>query len=174
MTRARMPKLAFPAALPARRDFCSSSLQIEAGHVPATDDDSGLDGTALRLTSLAAGGGGALSSPLVPVAAAFVFVLDKYGPVEACLAVRPSSFVVTLIAAAATCAQEPDQGGAPSRPRKSARKPCLADPMVVAAGLQIVRMIGVKKADPISRSAGWRWAFAGEPRSFRVRRGAGE
>ena len=64
------------------------------------DDFKDSTGTALRLTSLAAAAAVAL---LVTTgflcAAAFVFVLQKYGPVEACLTGAAIFFVLTLIAA---------------------------------------------------------------------------
>ena len=64
------------------------------------DDFKDSTGTALRLTSLAAAAAMAL---LVTTgflcAAAFVLVLEKYGPVQACLTGAAIFFVVTLIAA---------------------------------------------------------------------------
>src|SRR5206468_3921547 len=57
-------------------------------------------GTALRLTSLAATAAMALLvTTAFLCAAAFVFVLQHYGPVQACLTGAAIFFVVTLIAA---------------------------------------------------------------------------
>src|SRR4030095_15294897 len=79
------------------------------------DDFKDSTGTALRLTSLAAaaalgllgttallcgaGFGGRVVSTAFLCAAVFVFVLEKYGPVQACLTGAAIFFVVTLIAA---------------------------------------------------------------------------
>ena len=57
-------------------------------------------GNAVRLTSLAAAAAMALLvTAAFLCAAAFVYVLQKYGPVEACLTGAAIFFVVTLIAA---------------------------------------------------------------------------
>src|SRR5215216_7678694 len=64
------------------------------------DDFKDSTGTALRLTSLAAAAAMALLvTTAFLCAAAFVFVLQKYGPVEACLTGAAIFFVVTMIAA---------------------------------------------------------------------------
>src|SRR6185312_10111784 len=115
------------------------------------DDFKDSTGTALRQTSLAAAAAGAL---LVTTgflcAAAFVFVLQKYGPVEACLTGAAIFFVVTLIAAGVEQA---------ARTAKSTAQTMLADPMLVAAGLQVVRAIGVKKLIPILAVGGLALGF---------------
>jgi len=65
------------------------------------DDFKDSTGTALRLTSLAAAAAIALLiTTCFLCAAAFVAVLDKYGPVAACLTGAAIFFVVTMIAAA--------------------------------------------------------------------------
>ncbi len=64
------------------------------------DDIRDSTGTALRLTSLVAAAAVALFvTTAFLCAAAFVFVLEKYGPVQACLAGAAIFFVVTLLAA---------------------------------------------------------------------------
>ena len=64
------------------------------------DDFKEFTGTALRLTSLAAAAAMALLvTTAFLCAAVFVFVLEKYGPVQACLTGAAIFFVVTLIAA---------------------------------------------------------------------------
>jgi hypothetical protein len=114
------------------------------------DDFKDSTGTALRLTSLAAAAAAALFiTTSFLCAAAFVFVLDKYGPVEACLAGAAIFFVVTLIAAGCYMVRKNQIKVRAEQTAKSAAQTMLADPMVVAAGLQIVRMIGVKKLIPI-------------------------
>ena len=64
------------------------------------DDFKDSTGTALRLTSLAAAAAFALLvTTSFLCAAAFVFVLERYGPVQACLAGAGVFFIVTVIAA---------------------------------------------------------------------------
>src|SRR6476661_5211411 len=64
------------------------------------DDFKDSTGTALRLTSLAAAAALALLvTTAFLCAAAFIYVLEKYGPVQACLTGAVIFFVVTLIAA---------------------------------------------------------------------------
>lgn len=110
-------------------------------------------GTTMRLTSLAAGAAFALFiTTCFLCAAAFISVLEKYGPVPACLAGAGVFFLLTLAAAAsywgykreiqtrARIAAERAAKAAPSM---------LADPMLLATGLQIVRAIGIKRLLPI-------------------------
>ena len=127
------------------------------------DDLKDSTGTALRLTSLAAAAAGAL---LVTTgflcAAAFVFVLQKYGPVEACLTGAAIFFVVTLIAAGCYMARKrriEARVEQAARTAKSTAQTMLSDPMLVAAGLQLVRAIGVKKLIPILAVGGLALGF---------------
>jgi hypothetical protein len=121
------------------------------------DDFKDSTGTALRLTSLAAAAALAL---LVTTgflcAAAFVFVLQKYGPVEACLTGAAIFFVVTMIAASSYMARKKQiekqieaRAEQVARTAKSTAQTVLADPMLMAAGIQVIRAIGVKKLIPI-------------------------
>lgn len=117
------------------------------------DGISASTGTTVRLTSLAAGTAFALFiTTCFLCAAAFIAVLEKYGPVQACLAGAGIFFLLTLAAAGsywvykreirirARIAAERAAKAAPSM---------LADPMLIATGLQIVRAIGVKRLLPI-------------------------
>ncbi|QAU44981.1 hypothetical protein [Bradyrhizobium guangzhouense] len=117
------------------------------------DGISASTGTTVRLTSLAAGAALALFiTTCFLCAAAFISVLDKYGPVQACLAGAAIFFLLTLAAAGsywgykreirtrARIAAERAAKAAPSM---------LADPMLIATGLQIVRAIGIKRLLPI-------------------------
>ena len=64
------------------------------------DDLKESTGTALRLTSLAAAAAFALLvTTSFLCAALFIYMLQKYGPIEACLAGAGVFFLVTLIAA---------------------------------------------------------------------------
>ena len=114
------------------------------------DDFKDSTGSALRLTSLAAAVAMALLvTTSFLCAAAFVFVLDKYGPVEACLTGAAIFFLVTLIAACCYMVRKNQIRVRAERTAKSAAQSMLADPMLVAAGIQVVRAIGVKKLIPI-------------------------
>ena len=121
------------------------------------DDLKESTGTTLRLTSLAAAAAFALLiTTSFLCAALFVFVLQKYGPVEACLAGAAMFFVVTLIAAVCYMVRKnqvrvraEEAAREAARSAKSAAQSVLADPMLLAAGLQVVRTIGVKRLIPI-------------------------
>ena len=104
-------------------------------------------GTALRLTSLAAAVAVALFiATSFLCAAAFVFVYQRYGLVEACLTGAGVFFVVAVIAAGCYMARKKQ---VEARAAKSAVQTALADPLLVAAGIQVIRAIGVKKLIPI-------------------------
>jgi hypothetical protein len=106
--------------------------------------------TAVRLTSLAAMVAIALFITVSFLcAAAFVYVLRTYGPVEACLAGAVIFFVVTLIAGALYIARKNRAQARAAEAAKSTLHTALSDPMLVAAGIQVIRAIGVKKLIPI-------------------------
>jgi hypothetical protein len=114
------------------------------------DDFKDSTGTALRLTSLAALAALALLiTTSFLCAAAFVFVFQKYGLIEACLTGAGIFFVVTLIAAASYMVRRRSVKVRAEEAAKSAAHTALADPMLVAAGIQIVRAIGIKRLIPI-------------------------
>ena len=114
------------------------------------DDFKDSTGTALRLTSLAAAAALALLvTTAFLCAAAFVYVLEKYGPVQACLTGAAIFFVVALIAAGCYLLRKRAIEARARERAKSAAQTMLSDPMVVAAGLQLVRTIGVKRLIPI-------------------------
>jgi hypothetical protein len=135
------------------------------------DDFRDQTGTALRLTSLAAAVALALFvTTSFLCAAAFVFVLEKYGLIEACLTGAGIFFIVTLIAAGCYMVRKNQVKVRVDKVRveetaKSAMQTALADPMLVAAGLQVVRAIGIKKLIPIL-------AVGGLALGFLVSRGA--
>ena len=80
-------------------------------------------------------------------------MLDKYGLVQACLAGAAIFFVVSLIAAFSYIARkkqiEKQAKARAAEAAKSAMHTALADPMLVAAGLQVIRAIGIKRLIPI-------------------------
>ena len=124
------------------------------------DDFKDSTGTALRLTSLAAAAAVALFvTTSFLCAAAFIFVLQKYGPVQACLTGAAIFFVVTMIAAISYMVRKKQIEGRVEQAAKSAAHTMLADPMLVAAGIQVVRAIGVKKLIPILAVGGLALGF---------------
>ena len=130
------------------------------------DDFKTSTGSALRLTSLAAAAAGALLvTTSFLTAAVFILVLEKYGPAQACFAAAAIFFVVTLLAAASYVARKNQIRIQAEKAAKSVGHSMLMDPMVVAAGLQVVRAIGVKRLIPIL-------AVGGLALGFLVSRGA--
>jgi hypothetical protein len=82
-------------------------------------------------------------------AAVFIQVLQTYGPVQACLAAAGVFFLLTLVTAGSYLAYKKELEKRAERAAKSTAQSLLADPMLLAAGLQIVRAIGVKRLIPI-------------------------
>ena len=130
------------------------------------DDFREFTGSALRLTSLAAAAAVALFITTgFLCAAAFVFVLEKYGPVQACFTGAAIFFVVTLIAAACymvrkNAIRREMKARAEEAARAAAAAPSLlADPVVLAMGLQIVRAVGVKRLIPLLAVGGLALGF---------------
>jgi hypothetical protein len=124
------------------------------------DDFKDSTGTALRLTSLAAAAAFALLVTMSFLcAAAFVFVLQRYGLIEACLTGAAVFFVVTLIAAGCYMVRRNRVKARAKDTAKSAVQTALADPMLVAAGIQVIRAIGIKRLVPILAIGGLALGF---------------
>src|SRR5471030_2127513 len=124
------------------------------------DDFKDSTGRALRLTSLAAATALALGVTISFLcAAAFVFVLQRYGLIEACLTGAAVFFVVTLIAAGSYMLRKNRVKVRVEETAKSAMQTALADPMLVAAGIQVIRAIGIKKLIPILAVGGLALGF---------------
>lgn len=107
-------------------------------------------GNGLRLTSLAA----AVALCLFITtgflcAAAFVFVLEHYGLLQACFAGAAVFFVATLLAAACYALRKRESRRRQAEAAKSSMQAALTDPMTLAVGLQIVRTIGVRRMLPL-------------------------
>ena len=86
------------------------------------------------------------------ISAAFVFVLERYGLMYACLAGAGVFFVATMLAALCYAVRKRQVRRAPveaAKEAKSALQTALSDPMMVAAALQIVRSVGVKRLIPL-------------------------
>ncbi len=113
------------------------------------DDFKQSAGTAVRLTSLAAAMAFALLVTMAFLcAAAFVYVLQNYGLIQACLACAALFFVVTLILAGCYMMRKNRIQKRAAEP-KSGVQSALADPMLVATGIQLIRAIGIKRLVPI-------------------------
>jgi hypothetical protein len=128
------------------------------------DDFKQSTGTAVRLTSLAAMAALALFiTTSFLCAAAFVAVLQRYGLIEACLAGAGIFFIVALIAAGSYMVRkrriQVEAREAAKDTAKSAMQTALSDPMLVAAGLQVIRAIGVKRLIPILAVGGLALGF---------------
>src|ERR1700712_2838943 len=102
--------------------------------------------TAMRLTSLATAAALALSIAISFLcAAAFVYVLQNYGLIQACLTGAGVFFIVRLIAAAAYTVRKNRIKAHVRETAKSAGPSMLADPMLVATGIQLIRAVGLKR-----------------------------
>ena len=124
------------------------------------DDFKDSTGRALRLTSLAAAAALALGVTISFLcAAAFVYVLQQYGLIEACLTGAGVFFVVTLIAAGCYLARQRQVKARAAETAKSTLQTALADPMLVATGIQIVRAIGIKRLIPLLAVGGLALGF---------------
>jgi len=117
------------------------------------DDFRASAGSAVRLTSLAAA---AMLTLLITTsflcAAAFVFVLQNYGLVQACLTGAGVFAVVTVIVAGCYIvwkSKAETHAAHAASTAKSSMHTALADPMVVAVGIQVIRAIGIKKLVPV-------------------------
>jgi hypothetical protein len=114
------------------------------------DDFKDSTSTAVRLTSLA---GVIALALLVTVsflcAAAFVYVLQTYGLIQACLTGAGIFLLVALIAAIFYVARKNRVEARAKEAPKSAVHSALADPVMVATGIQIIRAIGIKRLIPI-------------------------
>lgn len=114
------------------------------------DDVKESTGNALRLTSLA---GAAVVAAFITLlflcAAAFVLVLQNYGLIPACLAGAAFFFLITLISVVTYEMRRNALRKRAEAAAKAATHSVLADPMMVAAGLQVARAIGFKKLIPL-------------------------
>ncbi len=114
------------------------------------DDLRDSTGLALRMTSLAAAAAISLFvSTAFLTAAAFVFVLNKYGSLYACLTGASIYLVLTLLVAGIYIYRQKQVKRRPVEQTKSMLQAALSDPVILATGLQVIRTIGVKRLIPI-------------------------
>src|ERR1700730_18461962 len=140
--------------MPLADQFCNLQLfDLKRGapmFARMIDDFKDSTSTALRLTSLAAVMAFALFVTISFLcAAAFVYVLQTYGLIQACLAGAGVFLFVGLIAAVFYVVRKNRVRARAKEAPKSAVQTALADPMLVATGIQIVRAIGIKRLIPI-------------------------
>jgi hypothetical protein len=106
--------------------------------------------TTMRLTSLATAAALALSITISFLcAAAFIYVLQNYGLIQACLTGAGVFFVVTLIVTAAYMSRKNTIKTQVRETAKSSVRGPMIDPMMLATGIQLVRAIGIKRLVPI-------------------------
>ncbi|MBI5321517.1 hypothetical protein [Bradyrhizobium sp.] len=114
------------------------------------DDFKESTGITLRLTSLAIAAAFALLvTTCFLCAAAFIFVLDRHGPVYACLTGAAVFLAVTLIAAGSYMVRKHQVEVRAEKAAKAAANSMLLDPAMVAVGIQLARAIGFRRLVPI-------------------------
>jgi hypothetical protein len=114
------------------------------------DDFKASASSAMRLSSLAAIAGIALFIALSFLcAAAFIAVMDVYGLVYACLTGAAMFLLVALIVIAVYAMLKRQAEARAAERAKSAAHSLLADPILLATGLQIARAVGIKRLIPI-------------------------
>ena len=116
------------------------------------DDIKDSTGFAVRMTTIAIAAVVALFITTAFIcAAAFIAVLNKYGAMYACLAGAAVYGMLTFIAAGIYMYRKSQAKKLPLpvEKTKSAIQTALADPVLLATGLQIVRTIGIKRLIPI-------------------------
>jgi len=107
-------------------------------------------GTAMRLTSLAIAVAVCLFITTgFLCAAAFMAVLAQYGPIYACLAGAGVFLLCAAMAAICYALRKRAIRERPVEAAKSTLQTALSDPIVMAAALQAVRVVGVKRLVPL-------------------------
>jgi predicted transporter len=114
------------------------------------DDIKDSTGVAIRMTSLAAAIALAFLVTIAFLcAAAFVYVLQNYGPIQACLTGAGIFLAIALIGIVIYTVRKRQARQEAKETAKSALHTALADPVMMATALQVVRAIGIKKLVPI-------------------------
>jgi hypothetical protein len=123
------------------------------------DDFKQSTGTTLRMTSLVvATAVGLFITTSFLCAAAFVFVLERYGLVAACLTGAGIFFVVTLIAAISYMVRKRALEARVAEAARAAAQSAF-DPALLVTGLQLARVIGFKRLVPILALGGLALGF---------------
>jgi hypothetical protein len=125
--------------------------------------------TELRLIAIAGAAALAATATLsLLCAAAFVFVMDRYNVLYACLTVASFWLIVTLMLMSIYVASRRRSAQA-AIAAQAARPSLLADPFVIATGVQIVHAIGIKRVAALAAVAGTAMALASKPESHERR-----
>ena len=130
--------------------------------------------TELRL--IAIGGAASLATTAtldLLSAAAFVFVMDRYNVLDACLTVAGFWLIVTL-ALFAIYSLSRRRAARASFAARAARQSLLADLFVIATGVQNVQAIGIKRVAALAAVAGAAMALVSKPASRSRREAPGE
>ncbi|CAN5218904.1 hypothetical protein BH10PSE10_BH10PSE10_05340 [soil metagenome] len=134
------------------------------------DDFRQSTGNAMHLTSLAIVVGVLLFITTgFLCAAAFIFVQEKYGLLQACFAGAGVFFIAALFATICYVVRKrqiaQERAKAAAEASKSTMQAALSDPMVLAAGIQIIRTIGLKRIIPLVAVAGIAFGLMASRRS---------
>jgi len=114
------------------------------------DDIKESTGVAVRMTSLAAAIALALLVTIAFLsAAAFMYVLQNYGVIEACLTGAGIFFLLALLGIAVYGIRKRQARRHAAETAKSALHTALADPAMVATAIQVIRAVGVKRLVPL-------------------------
>ena len=125
----------------------------------------------MRLIALAAAAVIAAAAALSFLCAAvFVFVMERYSVLDACVIVAVI-FVAIALALSAVYVSAQSRARRMTTARRNARPSLLADPFVVATGVQIVQAVGVKRVATLLAVAGTAMVLASKA-SSRPRRGS--
>lgn len=108
-------------------------------------------GARMRLTELRLWATGALIVALLFLCAAgFIAIEETYGAVEACLACAALFVVIALVVIAVRSEfKRRDDARRAEAAKRAAQQSLLTDPALLAAGLQLARVIGVKRLLPV-------------------------
>ncbi len=123
----------------------------------------------IRLIAVAVAAAGAATASLgLACAAVFVAVTNRFGVVNAWLTVAAVFLAVTLALLALFVAlrRRAQRAASMAKARNRSR---IADPLVVATGLQLVQAVGVKRALTLMAIVGGAMALASKPAAGRAR-----
>ncbi len=119
--------------------------------------------TEIRLIAVAVAAGCAAIAALgLACSAVFVAVADRFGVVDACLTVAAVFLALTLAFLALYVVLRRRAARAASAAKARSRS-LIADPLVVATGLQLVQAVGVKRALTLMAVVGGAMALATKP-----------
>ena len=131
-------------------------------------------GTPKELRLIAIGGAASLATTAtldLLSAAAFVFVMDRYNVLDACLTVAGFWLILALFAIYSLSRRRAARASFAAR---AARQFSLADLFVIATGVQNVQAIGIKRVAALAAVAGAAMALVSKPASRSRREAPGE